>query len=475
MPHPGCPTRRQEAPPLGRPCAAPQRAKPAGKSARCGIGGGSPYPHTPQPQPVGWRPPPHSPRRGGGTWVSAHPWTPHTKARAPPPPPGRPRAAPQRAKPARKSARCGIDGGSPRPQPPQPQPVGSGQRPHTPKTGGRECRALHVGRPTLRQEIPPPPGALVLPPQRAKPAGKSARCGVGDWSPRPHPPHQQPLGIRSRPHARKDRRSGVGERSIPGSPHPGGGRPPPPPGALVPPPQRAKPAHKSRHARRGASYREKGKGTKGLGHPPKDLNRRSTGPGQETRRATNGLARPYRRPAPEPRVVRAPHQPGGGGRHLRRGSTGAHTRNGHAERTRGATGPSPRNAQTAWNGVTAGEGKGHPVRTTRNTHREGREGREEPKGRSKNQHRPRPPRPAASAAHTRQGFCTRQGSSSTQCYAPAPRLGSLCASPWASHWRQASSTGPAAPAGRATTHQRGGVVAKRLQPRLLREALTGEW
>ena len=88
---------------------------------------------------------------------------------------------------------------------------------------------------------------------------------------------------------------------------------------------------------------------------------------------------------------------------------------------------------------------------------------------------PRPPRPAARAAHTRPGHCTRQGSSSTQCYAPAPRLGSLRASPSGSHWRQASSTSPAAPAARATTHQGGGVVGKRLQPRLLSNALTGEW
>ena len=38
---------------------------------------------------------------------------------------------------------------------------------------------------------PPPRGALVLPPQRAKPARNSTRCGVGDGSPRPHPPHSQ--------------------------------------------------------------------------------------------------------------------------------------------------------------------------------------------------------------------------------------------------------------------------------------------
>ena len=53
-----------------------------------------------------------------------------------------------------------------------------------------------------------------------------------------------------------------------------------------------------------------------------------------------------------------------------------------------ATGPSLRKAQTAWNGVAAGKGKGHLNGTTRNTHREGQEGREEPMGRSENWHRP---------------------------------------------------------------------------------------
>ena len=63
-----------------------------------------------------------------------------------------------------------------------------------------------------------------------------------------------------------------------------------------------------------------------------------------------------------------------------------------------------------------------------------------------------PPEPAASAAHTQTGHCTRQGSSGAQRHAPTPRLGSLRASPRGSHWRQASSTGPAAPVPRATTH-----------------------
>ena len=65
---------------------------------------------------------------------------------------------------------------------------------------------------------------------------------------------------------------------------------------------------------------------------------------------------------------------------------------------------------------------------------------------------PNPPEPAASAANTQTGHCTRQGSSGAQRHAPTPRLGSHRASPRGSHWRQASSTGPAAPVPRATTH-----------------------
>ena len=61
-------------------------------------------------------------------------------------------------------------------------------------------RVPSPGRPPARQEPPPPPGALVPPPQRAKAARKSARCGVGDRCPSPHPPHRQLAGSRPRPH-----------------------------------------------------------------------------------------------------------------------------------------------------------------------------------------------------------------------------------------------------------------------------------
>ena len=163
------------------------------------------------------------------------------------------------------------------------------------------------------------------------------------------------------------------------------------------------------------------------------------------------MERPYQRPVPGPREVRTPHHPGGGGGG-RRGSASAHTHKGHAGTTRRATGPSSRNAKTAWNGLSVSEGKGHPDRTARHTQRgtggAGRGKRE----RHNTRYRPEPPEPAASAAHTPMGHRTRQGSSGAQRPAPTPRLGSLRASPRGSHWRQASSTGPAALAPRATTH-----------------------
>ena len=132
------------------------------------------------------------------------------------PPPGALVRPPQRAKPARNGARCGVGDGSPRPHPPHPQPVGSGPRPHPPKDG-----QSGVGeRPTTEAQprSAPSAGTLMPLPQRGKPARKSARCGVGDGSPHPHPPHPQPLG--SGPGRTPERTSGRGwESARPRAPH----------------------------------------------------------------------------------------------------------------------------------------------------------------------------------------------------------------------------------------------------------------
>ena len=70
------------------------------------------------------------------------------------------------------------------------------------------------------------------PPQHAKPARKAARCGVGDGSPRPHPPHPQPVGSGPLMHAPKDEWLRLGERLTLDAPGQGKRRPPRAPSCL---------------------------------------------------------------------------------------------------------------------------------------------------------------------------------------------------------------------------------------------------
>ena len=198
----------------------------------------------------------------------------------------------------------------------------------------------------------------------------------------------------------------------------------------------------------GAHNPKPGRGETGPGRPPP-----STPDGARDRGRTRGGARiAWNGPTSAQRRDRARcarhTTQGRGGGSGRRGRASAHTHKGHAGTTRRAAVPSSRNAETAPNGVPASEDKGHPDGTARHTRGAGRGKRR----RHNTRYRPEPPEPAASAAHTRPGHCTRQGSSGALRHAPTPRLGSHCASPRGSHWRQASSTGPAAAAPRATTH-----------------------
>ena len=226
-PNPGRPTHRQGAPPLGALVGPPQRAKPAGKSARWGVADGSPRPQPPLPQPVGSGPGPHAPRTGSRALESAETGTPRTQARgAPRAPSCRPHNA--QSQPARARA-VGLMTG----------PHARTARTHSQWVVGSSCtpqgravgwgRAPNPGRRTHRQAAPPS-GALVPSPQRENPAGKSARCGVGDGSPRPHPPHPQPVGSGPQPHAPRTGGRSVGERPT-RTPHlrqeaPPPGRPP---------------------------------------------------------------------------------------------------------------------------------------------------------------------------------------------------------------------------------------------------------
>ena len=155
------------------------------------------------------------------------PDAPHPGKRRPP------RAPSCRPNSAQSQRAVGFVTGSHARTPLHPQPVGS--RPWQPaqKAGSWGGRAPDPGRPTPRQEAPPP-GSLMPPPMRAKPA----RCGVGDGSPRPHPPHthsQLVVGPGSPP---RGRAVGGGRAPNPGRPRPR--QEAPPPGTLVLPPQLAR-------------------------------------------------------------------------------------------------------------------------------------------------------------------------------------------------------------------------------------------
>ena len=107
--------------------------------------------------------------------------------------------------------------------------VGPGRTPEQTRDRGWESARPRTPHTQARGA---PPGH----PHAAPTARKSARCGFGDRSPRPHPPHPQPVGSGPRPHARMDELSGPGERPTPDAPHPGKRCPPRAPSC---PPHRA--------------------------------------------------------------------------------------------------------------------------------------------------------------------------------------------------------------------------------------------
>ena len=267
-------------------------------------------------------------------------------------------------------------------------------------------------------------------PRHAAPTG---RAGEGDRVGPPHPQARAHSTWIADPNSPLSGRA-VGGGGAPDPRRPSQQRKAPPPGTPFRHPHNPKPS----------------RGKPGPDRPPQARQtEQGTGAGHAEGHGPRGTALP----APSAGTARGAHatppRGGGGGR---RGSASAHTRKEHAGTTRRANGPSTRNTQTAWNGVPASEGKGHPDGTARHTQRGTRGAGRGKRQRHNTRCRPEPPEPAASAAHTRTGHCTCQGSSGALRHAPTPRLGSLRASPRGSHWRQASSTGPAAPAPQATTH-----------------------
>ena len=176
-PHPG-----KSRPPASALVPLPQRAKPARKRARCGVGDGSPRQYPPHPQPVVSGPRPHATRIGGRVWVSAQPRMPHTEARGAAPP--APSCCPHSAQSQLARARCGVGDGSPRQNPPHPQAVGSGPRPHAPGPGGRAWESAQPRTPHSQARGAPSP-ERPCPAQCAKPArkGRPARRGASARKP----------------------------------------------------------------------------------------------------------------------------------------------------------------------------------------------------------------------------------------------------------------------------------------------------
>ena len=204
-------------------------------------------------------------------------------------------------------------------------------------------------------------------------------------------------------------------------------RPPPPLPPTPTPPTGAGTPQARGPTPRGAHSPKPGRGETGPGRPPPKASQ--TEHGTEAGRAEGHGLHATVLPAPSTGTARGaratPTRGGGGGG--RRGSASAHTHKGHAGNTRRATGPSPRNAQ--YQRASERAGKGHPDRTARHTQRGTHGAGRGTQGRQDTRYRPAPPVPAAGAAHTRPEHCTRQSSSGAPRSAPAPRLGSLRASP----------------------------------------------
>ena len=188
---------------------------------------------------MGERPTPDAPHPGGRRRPQAHSCRPHS-------------AQSQLTRARAVGLVTGLHARTPRTH--SPRVVGPGRTPERTSGQGWESARARAPLTQARGAYPRAPSCrpYSAPSQRARLARKSARGGVGDGSPRPHPPH--------------------GERAAPSQ-----------------------------------------VGGNVTGPPPPKQAKRSTGPRQDTRRGTDRVEQPYQRPAPGPREVRMPHQPGEGG------------------------------------------------------------------------------------------------------------------------------------------------------------------
>ena len=206
-PHPG---RRR--PPRAPSCPPDSTQSQLARACAVGLVTGPHACTTPHPQPVGSGPRQPAQRAGSRGWESARPRTPHIQARGAPA--GQPHAAPTARKASsQERALWGLVTG---PHAHSPRTlsqwvVGPGSPPR-----GRAVGGLESARPRTphTQARGAPPGHL----HAAPTARKSARCGVGDGSPRPHPPHPQPVGSGPRQPAQRAGSRGW-ESARPRTPH----------------------------------------------------------------------------------------------------------------------------------------------------------------------------------------------------------------------------------------------------------------
>ena len=428
-PHPGAAPQPRPHAHAGGECADDTRGARMGNRGPPAIGGaGRPRRDPPAPSI-----PPTGPQAAGAPAP-----TPRGIGDGPPSP--RPREEPERGPPPRPSRRL--------PQEPrgtsEPAPTHQHAAQIAPSEGGRAQTGVVWGAtPPMDRTTPVTPALLPAqgrqrdgtrqsnpPPYRPPPAAQT-----GGAAHAPPPPARPPAHERHGPaprHAAPTGRAGQGDRVGPPHPHarahnawvadpnsPPSGRAVGGGGA----PDRRRPSQLWKAPPPGTPLRHPHNPKPSRGEPGPDRPPPGTPDGARDRGRTRGGARTtWNGPTSAPcrdRARCARHTTKGGGSG-RRGSTSAHTRKEHAGTTRRATGPSSRKAQTAWNGVPASEGTGHPDETARHTQRRTRGAGRGKRERHNTRYRPEPSELAASAAHTRTGHCTRQGSSGALRHAPNP-------------------------------------------------------
>ena len=177
-PHPG-----KRRPPRAPSCRPHSAQSQLARARALGLVTGPHARTPPHPQPVGSGPRQPAQRAGSRGWESAQPRTPHSQARGAPP--GTLMPPPQHA----RVRAVGLVTGPHARDPLNPQPVGSGPRQPTQRVGCRGWESARPRTPHTQARGAPPRHAHAAPTAR-----KSARCGVGDGSPRPRPPEPTASG-----------------------------------------------------------------------------------------------------------------------------------------------------------------------------------------------------------------------------------------------------------------------------------------